>query len=240
MVRRALTMLLDRELLVKEVMHGLATVTASTFLPSEPEFNPSIEPWPYDPKQAATLLDQAGWIDTNGNGLRDKNGLEFQFEVALTPDIPTAERLATIYQEQLAAAGIEMSIRQLEWASLLESVHELEFDATLMGWGMVPYPDPYQLWHSSQTVKRGSNHVGFVNAEADAIMEAARLEFDRDARSKMYQRLQEIIHEEQPVTFTYIPKQLMAVHRRFQNVKVYPYGTDSMEWWVPQELQRYP
>lgn len=240
MVRRALTMLMDRELIVDEIIYGLGTVTSGSFLPLEPEYNPNIEPWPFDPEQARQLLDAAGWADSNGNGLRDKDGREFQFELLLTPDNPTAEKVATIYQEQLGAAGIRMQIRQLEWASLLQSIHEREFDASMMAWQLVPYPDPYQIWHSTQAVKRGSNHVGFDNAEADRIMEEARLEFDRETRTAMYHRFQEIVHEEQPYTFLYIPDSLVAIHRRFQDTEVYPYGVEPLNWWVPTELQRYP
>jgi peptide/nickel transport system substrate-binding protein len=239
MVRRALTMLLDRELLAETIYYGLATVATGTFLPLEPENNPAIEPWPFDPDEADRLLDAAGWIDTDRDGIRDKDGRPFRFELLLTADNPAAEQIATIFQERLAAHGIDMRLRQLEWATMLQSIQEHEFDACTLAWRLVPYPDPYQLWHSSQTGKRASNSVGFVHAEADRIMEEARLEFDRDKRVEMYHRFHEILHEEQPYTFVVIRDELVAIHRRFHNTQVYPYGMDSTEWWVPRELQKF-
>jgi peptide/nickel transport system substrate-binding protein len=94
------------------------------------------------------------------------------------------------------------------------------------------------VWHSSQAEK-GSNFVGFVNAEADRIMDDARLEFDEQKRFATYHRFHAILHEEQPYTFLFCIQSLEALDRRFQNVKVYKFGLDSREWWVPANLQRY-
>lgn len=239
-VRRALTMLLDRETFLEEIYYGLGQITTGNFFIDEAEYNKAVEPWPFDPEAAMRLLDEADWTDSDGDGIRDKDGVSFQFEVLMIPDNPAAEQIITLFREELGAAGIVMDIRQLEWSSMLQSVQELKFEATLLGWGLPPYPDPYQVWHSSQAVKRGSNHVGFVNVEADKIIEDARLEFDRDKRIALYHRFHEILHEEQPYTFLFCRKSLVAVDKRFQNTLVYPYGMDSLEWWVPKDLQRYP
>lgn len=107
-----------------------------------------------------------------------------------------------------------------------------------MGWSLDVEQDPYQLWHSSQAEK-GSNYVAFISEEADRLMEEARLEFDHEKRAALYHRLSAIIHEEQPYTYLYCTKALVAVDKRFRNVKVYPRGLDSTEWWVPAKLQRY-
>ncbi|HIJ65877.1 MAG TPA: hypothetical protein HPP77_07985 [Candidatus Hydrogenedentes bacterium] len=238
-VRRALTMLLDRELIRDEIYYNLAEVTSGNFFMDEPEYDKSIKPWPFDPDTAKQLLDEAGWIDSNGDGVRDKDGRPFRFELLLTNDNPEGEQIATVFQEELAAAGIDMSIRQLEWATFLESVKGHNFDACMLGWSLPPEPDPYQVWHSSQAVVNGSNAVGFVNKEADEIIEEGRLIFDRQERVKLYHRFHAIVHEEQPYTFLFCRKALLATDKRFHNVIVYPRGPDSREWWVPLALQRY-
>jgi len=213
-------------------------VTGTAFI-DDPEYDKSITPWPFDPETAKRYLDECGWQDTNGDGIRDKDGVPFQFELLLANDRPEHEIMATEFQERLKPAGIAMTIRQLEWATFLQSVNEQNFDACVLGWTTPPYFDPYQLWHSSQTVPGGSNAVGFVNAEADQLMEEARKEFDRQKRIALYHRLHAILHEEQPYTFLFCRKSLMAVDKRFQNTIVYPRGMDSKEWWVPLSLQRY-
>lgn len=238
-VRQAFTMLLDRETILRELMHGLGAVSSGPFFLDVPENDKGIQPWPFDPARAKTLLDEAGWKDTDGDGVRDKDGQSLQFELMFTSGVTVHEQVATVFQEELAAAGVKMNIRQLEFASLLQSVYEHSFDAIMMAWSASPDPDPYQIFHSSQAVERGSNHVGYSNPEADQIMEQARTEFDRQKRIAMYHRFHAIIHEDQPYTFLFFRKAKVAVDKRFQNLKVYPYGMDSREWWVPAAQQRY-
>jgi peptide/nickel transport system substrate-binding protein len=103
---------------------------------------------------------------------------------------------------------------------------------------MPPDPDPYQVWHSSQA-EAGSNYIGFDNAEADEIIEKARESFDRQERSRLYHRFHEIVHEEQPYTFLLAPKSLLAVDKRVHGVRVYPFGVQEKEWFIPVDLRRY-
>jgi peptide/nickel transport system substrate-binding protein len=237
-VRQALTMLLDRETIRDTIYQGLATVCTGTFMPKSLENNERIVAWPFDPQRAAAQLDETGWKDSDGDGLRDKDGVPFRFEVVATNQNPLAEQILTIYKEELRRAGIELNIRLLEWASLIERVQAREFDASTMAWAMPPDPDPYQVWHSSQATD-GSNYVGFQNAEADRIIEEARLTFDLDKRVALYERFHEILHEEQPYTFVVISKELLAIDRRIHGVSMYPFEPDEREWYVPAALQRY-
>ncbi len=237
-VRQALTMLLDRDLILKTIYHGYGQVVTNSFYINTIEYNRELEPFPFDPEAAKKLLDEAGWVDTNQNGIRDKDGVEFRFEFLIASAGDEDEQLATVYKEELRKAGIDMTIRPLEWATMIQAIHERKFEACRMGWSLDVEQDPYQLWHSSQAEK-GSNYVAFISEEADRLMEEARLEFDHEKRAALYHRLSAIIHEEQPYTYLYCTKALVAVDKRFRNVKVYPRGLDSTEWWVPAELQRY-
>lgn len=237
-VRRAMTMLLDRELILETIFHGLGvTVTNSFFIESD-EYNKDIEAWPFDPVAARALLDEAGWKDSDEDGVRDKNGIPLSFTFLVPSGSPDTEAIATVYKEELERAGVPMEIRLLEWATFIESVNDLKFDAMTMGWSLDPEQDPYQIWHSSQT-EGGSNYPGFKNDEVDRIMEEARREFDPDKRTEMYYRLQEIIHDEQPYTFLFCLLVKVAMDKRFENVELYPLGYDAKEWWVPLEKQRY-
>lgn len=237
-VRTAMTMLLDREMILDRLMFGLGTVVSGTFYVKSPEYNQSISPHPYDPAAAVELLRDAGWKDTNGDGILDKDGRPFVFEFAMSAGSRSAEQIATILQENLKRVGIHMEIRKLEWAVFAQKIEARNFDAYTMGWSLGWESDPYQIWHSSQAEK-GSNYVGFVNAEADSIIETARMEFDPEKRRKLYHRFHEILHEEQPYTFLYTLESLVAVARRFQNVNVYPMGLYPREWWVRTEDQKY-
>ena len=237
-VRRAMTHLVDRETILAKILLGLGETVTTTFFVNSPEYPDGVEPYPYDPKKARALLDEAGWKDTNGDGVRDRDGVEFRFEFLLPSGSQTGEKISTILKEELSRSGIEMIIRKIEWAVFIQNINERRFDAVTLGWSLGVETDPYQLWHSSQA-EEGSNFVGFENPRADALIESAREEFSREKRVKMYREFSRILREEQPYTFLFARKSTVAVHRRFRNVMLYPLGFDTLEWSVPKALRRY-
>ncbi|MFA7693856.1 MAG: hypothetical protein GX117_12160 [Candidatus Hydrogenedentes bacterium] len=236
--RRALALLLDRELIRDTIYYGQAVIISGNFMPGTPEHNDALLPLVFNPAEAHQLLEEAGWTDENKDGILERDGVSFRFEVATTNQNPVAENILTIYKEELGRAGIDLVIRPMEWASLLERVDKREFDAVLMGWSMPPDPDPYQVWHSSQA-DAGSNYVGFIHDESDKIIEEARISFDADTRIRLYHRFQEILYEEQPYLFLLAPKVLAAGDKRIHGIRVYPFGIDQREWFVPKSMQRY-
>jgi peptide/nickel transport system substrate-binding protein len=229
MVRRALTMLIDREKILEKLYFGLGKIVTGNFYIFGPYYNKNIKPWPYDPEKAKKILDQAGWSDHDGDGIRDKDGVPFAFDFLVTAGARARINFVTIVKEDFKKAGIDVTIRQLEWSTFLKNLHDRDFDATTLGWAMGVEADPFQLWHSTQ-IEQGSNYVGFDNKEADKIIERARVEFNKEKRTKMYHRFHEILHEEQPYTFLYCLASLVVVDRRFTNVKAYPLGIDPREW----------
>jgi peptide/nickel transport system substrate-binding protein len=240
-VRQAMTMLIPRQQLIDSVRFGLAAPAIGPFTPDSPDLHPTIEPWPYDPVRAAELLDEAGWVDSNGNGIRDKDGLEFSFEfLGNTPSVFT-DQLLPVMRDELERVGIEMTERRVEFTTQIESAQDHQFDATSFAWVSELVNDHVQLWHSSSIPNRGSNYVSFDNAEADQVLEDALQEFDPVVRRELYWRLQEIIHEEQPYTFLFYPQEAIAYSNRFRNVNVLPAspGYDLTQWFVPVPLQKY-
>ncbi len=237
-VRQAMTMLLDRDTIGKTIYHGLVRVVTGQAFPDSPSYDKTIAPWPFDPTAAKALLDQAGWVDSDNDGIRDKDGTPFKYEWIYPSGSPEYEQLATVYKEELTKAGIDVTLRPLEWASFLESVNKRSFDACSMAWVSPMKGDPYQIWHSSQ-ITNGSNYVNFASPEADKIIEEARLEFDDEKRDAMYRRFHAILHEEQPYTFLFNSQRKVAISNRFQGVTPYALGFDMRDWWVPLDQQRY-
>lgn len=237
-VRTALTYLVNRELILKEILYGLGEVVSNPFYINSPEYDKSIEPYPYEREKAKRLLDDAGWVDHNGDGMRDKEGVKFEFEFLIPAGSETGEKIATILKEELDKVGINMKIRKTEWAVFTQRLNDRRFDAVTLAWSMGVESDPYQVWHSSQA-EQGSNFVGFVNKEADRLIEEARTEFNRDKRIELYRKFARIVNEEQPYTFLFCRKSTVALHKRFKGVKVYPLGLDQLEWFVPIPLQKY-
>lgn len=232
-VRRAMTMLVNREEILKKLNFGLGQIVTGPFYNQSPDYNPDIKPIPYDVERGRRLLKEAGWDDHDGDGILDKDGVPFRFEFLIASGRRFAERLASILKEDLKKVGIDMQIRQLEWALFVKNLDSRRFDAVTLGWVFGVEQDPYQVWHSSQ-VEKGSNFVGFSNAEADHLIVRGRKEFDRQKRAALYRRLHAIIDEVQPYTFLYSSPYLVALHRRFSNVNIYPGGMDPIEWTVEE------
>jgi len=241
-VRTAMTLLLNREAILKNIMFCMGKVVSGPFYINTPYYDQTIKPLPYDPEQAKKILDQAGWSDHNGDGVRDQDGKDFRFEFLMPSGNQDTEKIATIYKEDLAKAGIIMEIRQLEWAVFLQNIQDHKFDASTLGWAMDFDTDPYQIWHSSMAdVKGSSNHVGYKNPEVDQLIEQGRVEFDRNKRALIYHQIHKIIAQDQPYTFLFTPKARIAVNKRFRNVVPYTLRPifKFTDWFVPLPLQKY-
>lgn len=231
-VRLAMTHLINRKAILEKLLFGLGEVVTGPFYIFGKSYNRNLEPWPYDPPRARRLLAEAGWTDSDGDGILDRDGKKFSFTFTMSSGSKFAERLASIMKEDLARAGIEMEINRYEWAVFINKIQNRDFDATSLGWSDPDFQDdPYQIWHSSQ-IKGGSNYVGFKNPEADRIIEQARREFNEGRRIAMYHRFHEILHHEQPYTFLYTNPALAVVSRRFTNVRVHTRGMNFVEWRV--------
>jgi peptide/nickel transport system substrate-binding protein len=237
-VRIAMTHLVNRELILEKILVNLGTIVTNPFYINSPEYDKTIEPYSYDPAKAKALLDQAGWVDHDGDGIRDKDGVKFEFEFLIPNGSETGDKISTILKDELDKVGIVMNIRNTEWAVFTTRLNERKFDAVTLGWSMGVEADPYQIWHSSQ-IEQGSNFVGFANKEADNLIDAARIEFDRDKRIELYRKFSEIVHEEQPYTFLFCRESTVALNKRFKGVVVYPLGLDPREWFVPPLLRKY-
>ena len=242
-VRTAMTMMLDRETILKNIYYCLGRVVSGPDYINTPFYDQSIKPLPYDPEKAKKLLDQAGWTDHNGDGIRDKDGKDFKFEFLIPAGSEDTEKIATIFKEDLEKkAGIKMEIRKLDWAVFLKNIQDWSFDACILGWGLDANPDHYQLWHSSMAdVKGSSNHVGYKNPEVDKLIEQARAEFDKQKRIQIHHQIHRILAEDQPYTFLFNHKELAAVDKRFRNVIPYPIRPifRYVEWFTPEPLQKF-
>jgi peptide/nickel transport system substrate-binding protein len=241
-VRTAMTLLLNRQAILKNIFSCLGQVVSGPNYINTPYYDPSVKPLPYDPEQAKKILDEAGWSDHNGDGIRDKDGKDFKFEFLLPAGSADTEKIATIYKEDLARVGITMEIRKLEWAVFLQNIQEFSFDACTLGWVLDAFPDLYQIWHSSMAdVKGSSNHVGYKNPEVDRLIEQARQEFDKQKRIELNRQIHRIIAQDQPYTFLFTFKELAALDKRLTNVVPYPIRPIFLytEWFVPAGMQKY-
>lgn len=239
-VRLAMTHIIDREKIIKYILKNpKAMIPTGNFYIHGPQYDSTITPWPYDPERAKQLLDEAGWRDTNGNGIRDKDGVEFRFKYQIVGGTSIHEQMAKLVKDAAAKVGIDVEIDPYEWSVFINRVYDRKFDAVNLSTIGGLAGDPYQSWHSSQIENRGSNYVGFNIPEADKLMEEARVTIDDEKRDKLYHQFHRILHEEQPYTFIYTRPGEAFLSKRFENVKMHLLGINHFEWYVPKDKQRY-
>jgi len=244
-VRRALGMLTDREGMVKSILKGMGMVVVGPIYSFRPEYDKTLQPLPFDPTAAGQLLAEAGWKDTDGDGVLDKEldgkRTPLSFEIKINNGNEVRRSVALAIQDEMRRHGVDARIREVDWTIFLKEVRDHNFDAIILGWSMgVTEPDEYQVWHSSQIADGGSNHISFRNARVDQILETYRREFDPQKRIDMYREFQHILHQEQPYTFLFMGESVLAYSNRFRNVEVLPIGGPvTSRWWVPANLQKY-
>jgi peptide/nickel transport system substrate-binding protein len=239
-VRQAIAHASDKKALIDGVLLGLGQEATGPYKPGTWAFNPGVKKYPHDPGRAKALLAEAGWKEKDG--VLAKDGQPFEFTVLTNAGNEARAKTAAILQQNLAEVGIRMKIRTVEWAAFInEFIDKRKFDAVILGWNITPDPDQFDIWHSSKTGPKELNHVGFANPEVDRLLDEGRSTFDLEKRKKAYFRIQEILAEEQPYVFLYVPEALPVVHHRFRGIAPAPAGItyNFVKWYVPASLQKH-
>jgi peptide/nickel transport system substrate-binding protein len=245
-VRWALSYCIDRKSIIDKIAFGQSVLIQSPIFYKDKKYlNADLPEIPFDLEKAKQLLSEAGWKDTDGDGVLDKiiDGKKTDFKFTfLNNNNPVRRQTVLVIIESLKKVGIIADIQDLEWSVYLDKTKKHEFDATLAAWQMnVVPPDPFQIWHSSQSEGEGSNYISYNNQESDKILEEYRKEFDENKRIEMMKQWQKLIYDEQPYTFLWSPKSRYIYDVRFKNTRWYNRGNSPLlkEWWVPKSQQKY-
>jgi peptide/nickel transport system substrate-binding protein len=216
-VRQALSLGLDRSGMIQDpkLLNGQGLAAASPIPPGSWAYDPTVRPPPYDPAQARRILEQAGWLDSDGDGVRDRDGKPLSFKLGAGND-PQSAGLAERIRRDWKAIGVTATVEPLDQQSMVNNLHNHAFDAVLFGVALSGSdPDPYPLWHSSQ-VASGQNFAGFNNAEADRLLTEARQpmsDYPQDVahRKQLYSAFQALFAREQPALMLFHPIYTYAV-----------------------------
>lgn len=240
-VRRALAMCVPLEAVVQDLYHGTARAMSGPFTPDEYAYNPTVPVIRYDPEEATRLLGTAGWTDQNRDGVLEKGGRKFELDLLIMQGSTTTVQFAQMVQAELKKIGVDLEIVTMDGATAIQRILAGNYQGAYLGWDLDPDPDPYALFHSSQTPPQGQNIVFYSNPEADRIMEAARRELDQTKRKDMYWRLHEVLADDQPYTWTIQVSVKWGIHKRVRGVKIsrgyglFLWYPGEFDWWIPRD-----
>ncbi len=215
-VRQALAYAIDVDEIINTVFSGLGMPSTGPVHPDFSYYNENVKPIPYEPETARKLLEEAGWTDSNGNGIVDKeiNGelTEMELTYNFTAGRESSRNVGLLMQESAKQAGIKIEPVPQEHTVNMDALKRRDFELVGGAKSIQPLPwQPKQDFHSE-----GDDRSGFARPATDEMIDRIQTTLDPEARKEMYLELQEILHEEMPIIPIMIPKGRLVIHKRFE------------------------
>jgi peptide/nickel transport system substrate-binding protein len=224
--REAVNYAIDRQAIITSVLEGVGTPGAGLFPPDMYWANQSIKPWPYNPDKARQLLAEAGWKDTNGDGILEKDGKPLKIQLVTYPERAELPPIAEVIQQQLKKVGMDVEIISVANSASEGLRSKGQFDLYLMGRGVFFTPDPDEImstdFHSKGTLGTGLGAFRWTNNRVDALIENARTTDDLAARKVMYDEVQSIAYDETPIAYLNYYVNLDIASDKIQGYRSHP------------------
>ena len=217
--RRALTMAIDREAINHVVYRGFARLAVGPILSQMWAFNPRLEPLRYDPDGARSLLALSGWTDSDGDGVLDRDGADFAFEILANTENDLRQDICLLVEENLKLVGVRAIPRFVEWGTLLALESRGDFDAIVSRWIEPTLIDLDELWHTAPEGTPTLNTGGYSNAEVDRLLDEVASTPDFEDQKPLFDRIQELIVADQPYTFLAETSRLVGVNTRVRGAR---------------------
>jgi peptide/nickel transport system substrate-binding protein len=219
-VCQALGLAIDRNALIDVVYNGFARPSVGPVLSTMWAFNQKLEPLPFDAARATELLAEAGWKDSDGNGLLDRNGQTFTFEILAPAESEVRQDIALMIERNLGHIGIEVVPRLVEWGAVQEAVYEGDFEAFINRWVEPTQVDLEGIWRSAPPGSSTFNFGNYANADVDRLLDEVADAPDFATQKPLLDRIQEIIAADQPYTFLVENVRLVGLDSRIQGADI--------------------
>lgn len=226
-VRRAMALALNRQEIIDALLYGEGQIATSTIPPWHPLYPESVDPVPHDVAGAQQLLEEAGWTDADGNGVREKDGQPLEFEL-LTSDDALRRSVVEVVQSQLRAVGAAVNIRTTEFQTMLTAHRGRDFDAVFTNWVLDNFQlasAPTALLHSENAaIENSANRSSVRIQQLDNLIERAASATDEADTRAAWADFTRILQEQQPMTFMFWLNELAAARAQVSGVEMDPRG----------------
>ncbi len=226
-VRLALSYAVNKNRMIEEILDGEGNAAQTPIPPQLLGYNPETKIYDYAEEHAKNILETAGWVDSDEDGIREKKQEDEEEEIKLeftlvTTDWPELIESAKMLQEMWEKIGARVEIKNIQASELKNDyIKPREYEALLFGEILNYDPDPFAFWHSSQKKESGLNLSLYDNLEVDKLLEEARQETDQEIRAEKYRKFQELVVEDIPAIFLYSPNYLYLHINSVQGVDLY-------------------
>lgn len=242
-VRRALAMCVDRRALINSLFYGTARIVTGPYPPDHWAYNPDVKPIEFDVDAAKALLAEAGWRDSNGDGLADRAGRPLTVEILISAGSTVSANIAQAFQESARKAGVDIRVTPSDGAVMFERLFEGKYQGAFVTWDLDLDPDLYSTFHSSQMAPQGSNFVFYSNPEVDQLIVSARQEMDEEKRRALYRELHAKLADDQPYLWLLQVSTKWGIRNRVQNVEeseglgLFLWYPGPLQWWLGDAAQ---
>ncbi len=236
-VRKALSMLFNRPLMLDKFEYNLSQFATGPVYVQSDYASSKVAPIEFNPTEALKVLNQAGWKDSDKDGILDKVIAGKKTKLSITVLEPSLDvmKYHTIFKEDASKVGVEINIKNIEWNSFVKLLDEKNFEAVRLAWsgGTVEW-DPKQIWHSSSISGAGSNFISYANPEVDKLIDQARKLDDRNQRIPLLKKVHELISADYPYIWWFNSKYTLYGHsKRVKKTQdTFQYGIGQQYWSV--------
>ena len=238
-LRHALAMCIDLKSIIENLYRGTARAMNGPFTPDQWAYNPEVPVIEYNPQEAVRTLRSLGWLDTDKDGILDKNKKPLRIEMMVVGGNAPSTSCAQLFQAELKKIGVQLDIVTLDFGAFSQRLLAGNYESAYLNWNLDPDPDPFPLFHSSQFPPRGQNFVFYSNPEADRLMEAGRRELDQTKRKLIYRQLHALLADDQPYTWTVQVSSKWALSMHIRDAKeskgwgLFLWYPGELGWWIP-------
>jgi peptide/nickel transport system substrate-binding protein len=219
-VRRALGLAIDRETLIEVVYNGYAQPSIGPVLSNMWAFNRELEALPFDPQAATALLAEAGWKDSDGDGLLDRDGRTFSFEILAPAESQVRQDILLMVERDLSRIGIEVVPRLIEWGAVQATIAEGDFEAFINRWIEPTQVDLEGIWRTAEPDAPTFNFGRYSSSEVDRLLDEVAAASDFETQKPLLDRIQEIIVADQPYAFLAENVRLVGLSSRVQGAEI--------------------